>query len=205
MIRKEKDFCTYKTTLSFNKNIYELEWKTISIAGCVLLLKSRLQAVHRTAGAFIYLSLKESSLDTKVKENTWIELSITTLLVLFKSIWISSLLPLSLGWFLGQLRLFGELGVFFVRKVGMGAHPLPKISMHSTDESGSRRTVYNNKHVETRWVELAQPHVIPVMVRTASCATCRPKSHVIVIRRAITCRIDERKHRRVNENIDICK
>ena len=72
--------------------------KTGSSVKCVLSLKSRLRAVHRLLALlyivyiiyFTYilytLLLETSSLDIKVKENTWIESSITTLFMPFKFI-----------------------------------------------------------------------------------------------------------------------
>src|SRR5437764_14053682 len=72
--------------------------KTRSSVKCVLSLKSRLRAIHRLLALlyivyiiyFTYilytLLLETSSLDIKVKENTWIESSITTLFISFKFI-----------------------------------------------------------------------------------------------------------------------
>src|SRR5437868_10506731 len=72
--------------------------KTRSSVKCVLSLKSRLQAIYRLLALlyiiyiiyFTYilytLLLETSSLDIKVKENTWIESSITILFTSFKFI-----------------------------------------------------------------------------------------------------------------------
>ena len=81
---KRKYFYTYIYTLSFNKIYTSKTRKTRSSVKCVLSLKSRLWAVHGLLALLYILSLKESSGDIKVKENTWIESSITTLLIFFK-------------------------------------------------------------------------------------------------------------------------
>ena len=98
MTRKGKNLYTYNNTLFSNKIYTSETGKTKSLVKCVLLLKSRLRAVYGLLALlyivyiiyFTYilytLLLETSSLDIKVKENTWIESSITTLFMPFKFI-----------------------------------------------------------------------------------------------------------------------
>ena len=98
MTRKGKNLYTYNNTLFSNKIYMSETGKIRSSVKYVLSLKSRLRAMYGLLALlyivyiiyFTYilytLLLETSSLNIKVKENTWIESSITTLFMSFKFI-----------------------------------------------------------------------------------------------------------------------
>jgi hypothetical protein len=167
MTMKRKTFIHIITLYFFNV-IYTSETrKTGSSIKCVLSLKSRLRAVHGLLALlyivyiiyFIYilytLSLEISSLDIKVKENTWIESSITPLLTLFKFILdILTLTPKLLAGLGNGFDRLANLEYFLYKKWGMELTPYQRSACTSLTNLEVGLWCDNNKHVCV--LELAQ-------------------------------------------------
>ena len=184
MMRKGKNLYTYNNTLFSNKIYTSETGKTRSSVKCVLSLKSRLRAMHRLLALlyivyiiyFTYilytLLLETSSLDIKVKENTWIESSITTLFMPFKFILDIPTLIFKLLAGLGNgFNHLANLEYFLYEKWGLELTPYQRSACTSLTNLEVSLCCGNNKHV---CLELAQQTRDIILLY-------RLKSHVMVV------------------------
>jgi CTP-dependent riboflavin kinase len=148
MTRKENTFIHINILYLFNKIYTSETGKTRSSVKCVLSLKSRLRAVHGLLALLYILSLKESSWDIKVKENTWIESSITTLLIIFKFFLDTLTLTFTLLAGLGDSFYYlANLEYFLYKKWGMELTPYQGSACISLTNLEVSLWSDNNKHV----------------------------------------------------------